>query len=256
MILFLAQMNAQSMSVTEIVWSAFLTSDTVGKIIIGVLFVGSIVAWSISASKAWNVKMRKKDCAKFMRLYEKIQSPLEMGLNLEKLGGPLKNICEKGLSELCSVLGIEDSRRWGFYRSGVIPKKLSHPDIEKIRVSMNGQVNHEVRILEDRMFWLSICVTVAPFLGLFGTVWGVMATFMAIAQTGAAELTAMAPGIAGALLTTVGGLLVAIPSVVANIIINSMQNDICLQMDVFLDDFIARLNRENEEDAQKEEPQR
>ena len=249
--IFLAQMASQSMRVSEIVWSAFMTSDSLSKGIVVLLGVGSITAWCIIGTKILTMISCSRTVDGFMKTYDKTRSPLTMGLFLEKESGPLKNVCEVGLKELCNVLGIEESKRLLFYKSGSIAKKLSPSDLEKIRVSMNRQVNLEVLALESGMPILSICVTVAPFLGLFGTVWGVMGTFMAIANTGAAELTALAPGISGALLTTVVGLFVAIPSVLFNIIINGIQNKVCLRMDVFLDDFVASLSLENAGETQQ-----
>lgn len=250
--IFLAQATSQSMRFFEIVWTAFQTSDSLSKgIVLFLFFVGSPVAWTTIYCNFRAAIARKRESNNFMKVYDKIHSLLGMGLYLEKLSGPLKNVCETGLIELCNVLRIDESHRWNFYRTGSIAQKLTHSDIEKIRVSMNRQVNHEVLELESGMAFLSCCVTVAPFLGLFGTVWGVMVTFMAIANTGSAELTALAPGISGALLTTVMGLFVAIPSVLSNILINDMQNKICLQMDVFLDEFVASLSLENAGEAQQ-----
>ena len=69
--------------------------------------------------------------------------------------------------------------------------------------------------LESGLILLAIAVSGAPFLGLLGTVWGVMSTFAHVAQLGRADLSAMAPGVAAALITTVAGLVVAIPHLVA-----------------------------------------
>ncbi len=248
--ILIAQVQSQSMRWGEILLSAYRTSDSVSQGIIWVLLAFSVTAGTVILCNLYSTIVQSRNANTFMRYYDKIHSPVGMGLYLEKLSGPLRNVCETGLIELCNVLGIDEAHRWNFYRTGTMPKKLTPSDIEKIRVSMNRQVNHEVLELESGMWLLSICVTVAPFLGLFGTVWGVMATFMAIANTGSAELTALAPGISGALLTTVIGLFVAIPSVFFNILINTAQNKVCLKMDVFLDEFVASLNLESSEDQQ------
>ena len=93
------------------------------------------------------------------------------------------------------------------------------------------------------MMVLSTAVAGGPFIGLLGTVWGVMETFAGIAQVNAASLTAMAPGVAGALITTVVGLLVAIPAMFAyNFMVTSIRN-ITQELDSFANRCAAQINR-------------
>ena len=87
-------------------------------------------------------------------------------------------------------------------------------------------------------------VSVSPLLGLFGTVWGVMMTFIGIAKVGKPDITAIAPGISGALLTTVAGLFVAIPSLVGNNFIIWYIDKINRDMEIFIEDFITSLRLE------------
>ena len=98
--------------------------------------------------------------------------------------------------------------------------------------------------MDEGLGCLSVAVTVSPFLGLFGTVWGVMSTFCSIASSGRIEINLIAPGISGALLTTVMGLFVAIPAVTVNTVINAYINAINMKMDIFVDDFVTGLTLE------------
>jgi hypothetical protein len=93
--------------------------------------------------------------------------------------------------------------------------KISMSSFEAVKVVMEEAASSEAIALEKGMIVLSTAVAGGPFIGLLGTVWGVMSTFAGIAESHAATLTAMAPGVAAALLTTVTGLLVAIPAMFA-----------------------------------------
>jgi biopolymer transport protein TolQ len=102
---------------------------------------------------------------------------------------------------------------------------------------MEREVGEQALKLEDRMTVLATAVSGAPFLGLLGTVWGVMDTFSGIALAGHPDLAAMAPGVSGALITTVTGLLVAIPAMFGyNFLVVTLR-----AMTVELDNFAAEL---------------
>jgi biopolymer transport protein TolQ len=104
-------------------------------------------------------------------------------------------------------------------------------------------MDDQALLLEGSMHLLAICVSAAPLLGLLGTVWGLLDSFGALAGTGSIMLSAVAPGIAGALLTTVVGLVVAIPSAVAyNIIVDRIRR-IAVDMDNYLQQLMADIER-------------
>ena len=233
------------MSFSDILRYAFIQSDGVGKGIVILLFGFSAWFWTICISKAFVIAGKRRECHKFSRFYDKVGSPLALGIYLGDLAGPLSNICHVGIETLCEVLDIDERKRATFLRNAVLPRHLTNAEIEKIRTRMNQQFNRESRELENDLGWLSIFITVSPFLGLFGTVWGVMATFIAIAQTSSIEISAIAPGISGALLTTVAGLTVAIPAVMANTAINTQINDRIQEMESFIDDFLASMQLED-----------
>lgn len=237
------------LSVRDILVQAFFTSDAVGKGIIVILLVGSLILWSILANKWLSINSTSRAVKSFFRQYDKLSSPLSIGLQLDSQSGPLKRICEAGIKEFFRICEISDRRKQAVLMSGTLPRALTQPELEKIRITMNRQVNQETAELEENLGMLSVLITVSPYLGLFGTVWGVMATFMSIATMGRIEISEIAPGISGALLTTVAGLFVAIPAVIGNIIINSKINDITLKMDIFVDNFISSLSIEEGSDS-------
>ena len=231
-------------SLAETLKYAFVQSDSIGKAIVVVLAIFSAWAWMIIFSKASDMLRMRVACRKFSRVYARVKSPIGMGQQLDDLSGPLKAICAAGISELFDICHINKESQPLFYRHCRLPRLLSEKEIEKIRSTMNSQVNQQIVVLESDLGILGTLVTVSPFLGLFGTVWGVMATFIAISLQGRPDLSAIAPGISGALLTTVAGLLVAIPALVANNLYNNLVQTTSLEMDNFVTDFIASLQLE------------
>ena len=99
----------------------------------------------------------------------------------------------------------------------------------------------EVQKLNGKLVFLTIGIAGGPYLGLLGTVIGVMITFAVIAKTGAVEVNSIAPGIAGALLATVAGLAVAIPALFAYSYLSSRIKEAVNNMEIFIDEFIARI---------------
>jgi biopolymer transport protein ExbB/TolQ len=102
-----------------------------------------------------------------------------------------------------------------------------------VKTAMERTVGESALALEARMVMLSTVVSGAPFLGLLGTVWGVMETFGDVAQAGRANLTAMAPGVSAALITTVVGLLVAIPAMFGHNYLVSTMRGMVVELELF-----------------------
>ena len=122
--------------------------------------------------------------------------------------------------------------------------KLGATEIDVVRASLEQAVADQILELERKMIFLATAITISPFLGLFGTVWGIMLAFTDLAIMGKADIQTLAPGVSGALLTTVLGLLVAIPSVVGYNIITSLIKATIVQMDNFVEEFIVKLKIE------------
>ena len=233
------------MGLFETLKYAFFQSDQVGKGIVILLFFMSLYAWGLMLDKGFGVLAVRKSCKKFLRLYERVKSPVGMGQHLDDIHGPMKEIASAGIQELFAVCSIHPDRQSAFFRHCHLPRELSSAEMDKIRSTMNRALNIQTLILEDRLVFLSTIVSLSPFLGLFGTVWGVMATFIGIAQTGTPELSAIAPGVSGALLTTVAGLVVAIPSLIGNNAIVSSVQATMVEMETFVDDFLASIRLED-----------
>lgn len=118
---------------------------------------------------------------------------------------------------------------------------LSGRSMEAIKATLDGGLVREVQRLNSQLVFLTIGIAGGPYLGLLGTVIGVMITFAVIAKSGAVEVNSIAPGIAGALLATVAGLAVAIPCLFAYSYISTRIKDAVSDMQVFIDEFVAKI---------------
>jgi len=120
-------------------------------------------------------------------------------------------------------------------------RTLSPQSIEAIRAGLDASLIRLHQRLNSQMVFLTIAISGGPFLGLLGTVVGVMITFAAIAASGEVNINAIAPGTAAALVATVAGLGVAIPCLFGYNFLNSRVKEITADMRVFVDEFVARI---------------
>lgn len=175
------------------------------KAIIACLFFFSIIAWSTMFYKAVQMRRARRLNHYFneeFRAQKKVLDIFDRKLQVE--GCPLFVVYQVGCLQLDARLRGPTGER---HKQHVTLKNMEH-----VKRSIENTVAQESLKLESGLILLAIAVSGAPFLGLLGTVWGVMSAFGGIAQSGSATLAAMAPGVAAALITTVAGLLVAIPS--------------------------------------------
>jgi biopolymer transport protein ExbB/TolQ len=125
-----------------------------------------------------------------------------------------------------------------------LPKSSMEELSDNIRLAMERTKLGEVEELEKSLPTLSTFVSASPFLGLLGTVWGIMEAFLDIRARGSAHITIVAPGISDALITTVYGLLVAIPALIFYNIFKSRVNSYSSRIDQFINEVFAKLRKE------------
>jgi biopolymer transport protein ExbB len=140
---------------------------------------------------------------------------------------PLFRIYHRGSEEIAKRIG-----------NGRI---LSSRSIQAIRASLDSSYVHENHTINDGMVFLTISIAGGPFMGLLGTVVGVMITFAAIAATGEVNISAIAPGLAAALVATVAGLLVAIPALLGYNYLVSRMKTVTSDLQVFIDEFVTKM---------------
>ena len=220
---------------------AFQTSDIVGQSIIVFLFFGSILTWTIMVEKGLALHQAKSLSLDFIRMFRDEKNVMKLLRAAEQNGGPVATVYKSGVSELLVFYDVPAEFADQYGTSRYPEKKLSTAEIETVRSSLERAVSDQILQIEDKIGLLATAVSVAPFFGLFGTVWGVMVAFCGMAQNGSSAISAIAPGVSGALLTTVVGLLVAIPSLIGyNLLTNSIRQ-ITVYMDNFVEEFMAKI---------------
>ncbi len=233
--------------VADFLYAFRVSSFLSGKLIIYILFAGSIGAWTVMVSKWHELKRAQQAAKQFLNAYRREQHPLALFLRKQRMPySPPFTVYEKA----CMTVGIEfESRNGGAHddlfavTGGESQIRLTPMQIGTVRNAAERQCNDQVLAIESKMGFLSTAVSASPLLGLLGTVWGVLDSFTQMALQGVANLSAVAPGIASALLTTVVGLLVAIPSSIGYNMLASKIRELTVQMDNFADEFVAELQR-------------
>lgn len=220
-------------------------ATTEGKAVIFVLLIVSIVAWSTLISKALQMSRARKLNAFFTSEFRPQRHVMDMfDRRIAAEGCPLFAVYQAGSLELDARLKSA--------ATGVRRRYISIKGMEHVKRSLENTVAQESLKLESGLILLAIAVSGGPFLGLLGTVWGVMSTFGHIAQQNNASLTAMAPGVAAALITTVAGLLVAIPSMFAyNWLVHTLRT-LTVELDNFAQELVSKMETEYLQDEEME----
>jgi biopolymer transport protein ExbB/TolQ len=199
-----------------------------GKITMVALLILSLFSWTIIITKARQLYIAQKWARKFFEAYNASRDPMDIKRSGEEFeGAPAYQLYIRGADEVdyhlknnpvaveARVIATSDPSL-GHGNTDMLARtrttKISPASFEAVKLVLEEASSAEAMALEKGMIVLSTAVAGGPFIGLLGTVWGVMETFSGIATAGSASLTAMAPGVAGALINTVIGLLVAIPA--------------------------------------------
>ena len=206
------------------------------KIIIGFLFIFSIVAWTVMITKALQMRRAKKLNLYFSSEFNSQENVLGIfDRRLQVEGCPTFKVYEAGSQELNTRLKEDTGGR---------KRYISLKGMEHVKRTLENTVAQESLKLESGLILLAIAVSGAPFLGLLGTVWGVMSAFEGVAEAQSASLTAMAPGVAAALITTVAGLLVAIPSMFGyNWLVHNLRV-LTVELDNFAQALVSKMETE------------
>jgi len=209
-----------------------------GKAVLLFLFLGSVFSWTVMLTKFRVIRRAQRMRDQFLDVFRKDRQPLHMFWDRARFDGtPVFSVYKAGCRELCfQLLGSSEVDETFRARLEVAPK-ISTSQMRVVQTALERAVGENGLRIESQMILLATAVSGAPFLGLLGTVWGVMDTFSDIARAGSASLTAMAPGVSAALITTVTGLLVAIPAMFGyNFLVTTIRG-----MIVELDNFASEL---------------
>ncbi|HBM16956.1 MAG TPA: hypothetical protein DD381_11505 [Lentisphaeria bacterium] len=223
---------------------AFSHSDTVGKIIVIALFIVSIYSWTVMIDKFINLSKMLKQSRAFKAIFRDAKYPLMIFIEGRKEKSMLGELYMKASIELLDFYKLDELHA-NQYGSRAFPsKKLSFGQLETVRTVLDQTVSDNIIELEDKMGFLATAISIGPLMGLFGTVWGIMMAFISMAVIGKADIPAMAPGVSSALLTTVLGLTVAIPSLIGYNVLASYIKKLIAHMDNFSDEYITKLKLE------------
>ncbi|NBN65242.1 protein TolQ [Microvirga tunisiensis] len=212
----------------------FMQAHFVVKLVMVGLLAASVWTWAIIVDKALLYARTKRQMTRFETVFWSGQS-------LEELYKTLSNRANHSMA----ALFVAAMREWKRSHEGSRP--ALHSLQQRIDRVMDVTIQRESERLESQLLVLATVGTAAPFIGLFGTVWGIMTAFQAIAQSENTSLAVVAPGIAEALFATAIGLVAAIPAVIAY---NKLQTDagkLTSRMEGFADEFSAILSRQIDE---------
>jgi biopolymer transport protein TolQ len=223
------------------IFRIFLESSFAAQVIMIILIIFSIWSWAIFFKKLFNFSGVKRKGSRFLSTYHLHHDIQTLG-NLGSLlnDNPYGKILWSGLEEFKKLKAVASTNP-GEQGSH---KQVVHGLSDNIRLAMERTKITEIAALEIHLPTLGTFVSVSPFLGLLGTVWGIMEAFLDIRARGSAHITIVAPGISDALITTVYGLLVAIPALIFYNIFQSRVNNYDAELDKFISEVFASLRKE------------
>lgn len=217
-------------------WSLFLRADPVVKTVMGILVISSIWSWAVIIDKSMTFGRLKRKSKKF-------EDQFWSGKPLEELYRRTNDKADHPMAKVFTAAMEEWNRSKDAGRS----EQLAVGAKGRIDKVLNLTVSRELEKAESSLGVLATVGSAAPFVGLLGTVWGIMNAFQAIAVTKDTNLAVVAPGIAEALFATALGLLAAIPAVVGYNRYSSALNSYAVRLQGFADEFSSILSRQLDE---------
>jgi biopolymer transport protein TolQ len=193
-------------------------TGAVARLVLLSLLVFSLISWAIILTKWRLLRRARVQSGRFVRAFRKAQRLQDIAAVADQFRpSPLVGVFEGGYDEYKRQVGP----------SGVLR------NVTAVQRGMQIGASEEITRLERNVPWLAITAAVTPFIGLFGTVWGIIDAFHGLGTAGAATLRAVAPGISEALITTAAGLAAAIPAVIAYNLIGSSIREFASRSDDF-----------------------
>jgi biopolymer transport protein TolQ len=208
--------DALNTGILEILWSA----GPVAKVVLGILLLFSIISWALIVEKWWQFRRVRRQSIGFVKIFREGRRPSIVHAAARKYrDSPLAQLYAAAYTEVSGVPDvidqvIEDGDE------GLPPDRL-----DAVHRAMRRSAGLEVAQLERYLPFLATTASATPFIGLFGTVWGIMSAFHGIGTQGSASLAVVAPGISEALIATAAGLAAAIPAVMGyNYFVNRVRH--------------------------------
>ena len=195
------------------------STGAVAKFVLLTLLAFSLISWAIILTKWSRLRRARMQSGRFLRAFRKAQRLQDIATVADQFRpSPLVGIFEGGFQEYKRQLSVPGA---------------SLRSLIAVQRGMQIGASEEITRLERNLPWLAITASVTPFIGLFGTVWGIIDAFHGLGTAGGATLRAVAPGISAALITTAAGLVVAIPAVICYNQLTARLREFGARMDVF-----------------------
>jgi biopolymer transport protein ExbB len=220
-----------------------------GWIAIGICVLMIIVGWTVAIRKFLYLNKIEKGNEEFLELWKTVATDLTVLDNADEktirsMGGSIEEededlMRESPLYNIYHIGSVEIRHRLNKLKDRI--EGLPGRSIQAIRASLDAGLVRENHKLTDGLVFLTISIAGGPYVGLLGTVVGVMITFAIIAKSGEVNVNSIAPGIASALLATVVGLIVAIPALFIYSYLNARIKNVVSSMQVFIDEFVAKM---------------
>jgi len=213
-------------------------STLTAKFVLVLLFIFSVASWAIILSKFYAYRKAKVEDARFLKVFSINESLINIYNYSKGLAySPLARVFLTGYHELY----MHQKETAG--KPGERPP-LTPLDLKGINLALNKSINSEIEKLGHRLDFLATTGSTTPFIGLFGTVWGIMHSFRIIGLKGTASIGGVAPGIAEALIATAAGLVAAIPAVVFYNYLNARIRVFSSRMTDFSQDFTYMVEKD------------
>ncbi len=200
-----------STGVLELVWNA----GPVAKFVLAVLALFSVVSWALIVEKWWQLRRVRSQTLSFLKIFREGRRPSALqGVAKKYRDSPLAQIYAAAYQEAAAAGDDFDDA-----------EDVTGDRLNAAQRAMRRAAGLEIAQLERYLPFLATTASATPFIGLFGTVWGVMSAFQGIGSQGSASLAVVAPGISEALIATAAGLAAAIPAVIAyNYFVNRVKH--------------------------------
>jgi len=209
-----------------------MDASLIVKVVMGILVLASLASWTL-------MFIKRSQLGKAQKLLDKFEDRFWSGISLNKLYGDLSHRSDRSGMAAIFFSGYHEYAR---LNKGASPRPL--PIVDTAQRAMRVAETRELDKLEQNLSFLATVGSTSPYIGLFGTVWGIMNSFLSLSQMHQATLAVVAPGIAEALIATAMGLFAAIPAVVAYNRYSDRVDRIAIRYENFREEFTTLLERQ------------
>jgi biopolymer transport protein TolQ len=203
------------------------------QLVLLLLLGASVLSWGIIIAKVKGLKLTERENVKFLEIFWNSK-------NLDECFGKIEQFNSSSIAGMFKS-GFKELKKLSVHEANSIESTTL--EVENVQRALFRASQDQIGIMESHVSWLATIASAAPFVGLFGTVWGIMNSFQNIGATGSANLAVVAPGISEALIATAIGLATAIPAVIAYNFFASKIRKLSKDMECFGQDFLNIVQR-------------